>query len=132
MTVVVVLESDRGRVRDGAVEADLVEPPHPVQGGELDVVDVVPWPLEAEALGFVEPDERFSESVIVRIADGPDRRDSAGVDEAVRVPDRRVLGGLNRSSQHLDGGGVDGKASRMDERVDGPFADEVSGCAIAA
>jgi len=37
------------------------------------------------------------------------------------------LGGFNWLSQHLDGGGVDGQASGLDEGVDGPFADEVAG-----
>ena len=38
-----------------------------------------------------------------------------------------MTGGFNWSSQHLDRGGCDGQASRMDEGVDGPFADEVAG-----
>ncbi len=40
--------------------------------------------------------------------------------------------GLNRSSQHLDCGGVYGQASGMDEGVDGQGADEVAGEAVAA
>jgi hypothetical protein len=41
-------------------------------------------------------------------------------------------GGFNRSSQHLDGGGVDGQAGRMDEGVDGSVADEVTGSAVSS
>jgi putative transposase len=41
-------------------------------------------------------------------------------------------GGFNWSSQHLDRGGVDGQASRVDAGADGPLADEVSGEAIAS
>jgi putative transposase len=45
--------------------------------------------------------------------------------------DRGSQGGLNWSSQHLEDGGCDGQASRMDGFVDGPFADEVARCAGA-
>ena len=46
--------------------------------------------------------------------------------------DRGALGGFNWSLQHLEGGGVDGQASGVDEGVDGPVGDEVAGCAVAA
>ncbi|MBK5287408.1 MAG: site-specific integrase [Acidimicrobiia bacterium] len=45
--------------------------------------------------------------------------------------DRRYLTGFNWWSQHFDRGGVDGKASGVDEGVDGQVADEVAGCAVA-
>jgi len=42
--------------------------------------------------------------------------------------DRGSQGGFNRSSQHLDGGGVDGQACRVDDGVNGLIAEEgVSG-----
>ena len=41
-------------------------------------------------------------------------------------------GGFNCSSQHPDLGGVDGQAGRVDEDLDGPFADEVAGEAFAS
>jgi hypothetical protein len=40
--------------------------------------------------------------------------------------------GFNWSLQHLDLGGVDGKAGGMDGGVDGPLGDEVSGAAVVA
>jgi putative transposase len=46
--------------------------------------------------------------------------------------DRGTQGGFNWSSQHLDGGGVDGQAGGMDEGVDGQVGDEVSGGAVVA
>jgi hypothetical protein len=46
--------------------------------------------------------------------------------------DRGAQGGFNRSSQHLDSGGVDGQASWVDDGVDGAVADEVAGCAGAS
>jgi len=46
--------------------------------------------------------------------------------------DRGSQGGFNRSSQHFTGEVVDGQASWMDEGVDGAFADEVAGGAVAS
>jgi hypothetical protein len=56
VTVVVGLELDWWDVADGAVQPGLVEPVHPAQGGELEVVDASPGPFVADALGLVEPD----------------------------------------------------------------------------
>jgi|SRR5450830_1719111 hypothetical protein len=46
--------------------------------------------------------------------------------------DRGSQGGFNRSSQHLDRGGVDGQTGRVDEGVDGQVGDEVAGGAVAS
>jgi hypothetical protein len=46
--------------------------------------------------------------------------------------DRGSEGEFNRSSQHLEYGGVDGSAGGVDEGVDGQVADEVAGGAGAA
>jgi putative transposase len=46
--------------------------------------------------------------------------------------DRGSEGGFNRSSQHLDSGGVDGQAGWVDDGVDWAVADEVAGCAGAS
>ena len=46
--------------------------------------------------------------------------------------DQGVQGGLNWSSQHVDRGGADGKASWVDDGVDGQGTDEVAGEAIAS
>jgi len=61
-------------------------------------------------------------------------RARAGHDTSALVHhcDRGVQGGFNWSSQHLDCGGVDGQASRVDEGVDGQVADEVAGGAVAS
>ena len=63
VTVVGVLELDRGDVVDLAVDADLVEPLHPVQGGELKVVDAMPGSVVADALGLVEADHALGHGV---------------------------------------------------------------------
>jgi putative transposase len=51
----------------------------------------------------------------------------------VHHTDHGTQGGFNRSSQHLDSGGVDdGQASWVDDGVDWAVADEVAGCAGAS
>ena len=49
-----------------------------------------------------------------------------------KVLHRRNQSGFNWSLQHLDEEVVDGQASRVDEGVDGAFAYEVAGCAVAS
>jgi putative transposase len=58
-----------------------------------------------------------------------DGRDLAGL---IHHTDAGSQGGFNRSSQHLDSGGVDGQASGVDDGVDRAVADEVAGCAGAS
>jgi hypothetical protein len=63
------------------------------------------------------------------------RRDRAGhpaEDGLVHHSDAGSQGGFNWSSQHLNCGGGYGKASGLDDDVDGAVADEVAGCAIAS
>ncbi|CAM04219.1 putative transposase [Saccharopolyspora erythraea NRRL 2338] len=50
----------------------------------------------------------------------------------VHHSDKGCQYGFNWSSQHLDRGGVDGQASRLDEGADGAGADEVAGEAVAS
>jgi putative transposase len=45
--------------------------------------------------------------------------------------DHGSQGGFNWSSQHLDHGGVDGQAGRVDDGIDRALADEVAGSAVA-
>ncbi|MEU4836589.1 hypothetical protein AB0G16_38720, partial [Streptosporangium sp. NPDC023615] len=54
------------------------------------------------------------------------------VDGVVFHSDRGSEGGFNRSSQHLDLGGVDGSAIWMDAGVDGAVTDEVAGRSSAS
>jgi len=56
----------------------------------------------------------------------------ATLESVVAHSDRGSQGGFKRSSQHLDGGGVDGEACWMDEGIDRSGADEVAGEAVAA
>jgi len=52
--------------------------------------------------------------------------------DAIFHSDRGCQGGFNWSSQHLDRGGVDGKATWVEYRVDRAVADEVAGSAVLA
>jgi len=57
---------------------------------------------------------------------------TCGFDPLTRQLGAGMLGEFNRSSQHLEFGGVDGPASRVDEGVDGQIGDEVAGQAVAS
>lgn len=77
-----------------AVEAVLVEPVHPGEGGELELVDVVPdsWRLGAvDALGLVEAVGGLGQRVVVGIGDGPDARAGADLIEPLGEPHTREL-----------------------------------------
>ena len=52
--------------------------------------------------------------------------------ELIGHADAGSQGGFKRSSQHLDRGGVDGQASRVDDGAHGAVGDEVAGCAVAS
>jgi transposase InsO family protein len=53
-------------------------------------------------------------------------------EDLIHHSDAGSQGDFNRSSQHLDPGGVDGQASGMDDGVDGQGPDEVAGEAVAS
>jgi hypothetical protein len=61
----------------------MVEPVHPAEGGELEVVDAAPGPVAADALELVEPDKGLGLGVVVGVADGADGGDDAGLGESV-------------------------------------------------
>ena len=67
------------------VKSPVVEPLDVAECRCLDVFGVTPWPLAFDELSLVEPVEALSESVIVRIADGPDRGACADFSEAFGV-----------------------------------------------
>ena len=89
--VVGILVLDGCGVADGAVAAVRVEPVHPAACGEFEVIDGVEWAVVADAFRFVEPVRALSEGVVIRISDGPDRRERSDVIETTPVDDRGVL-----------------------------------------
>jgi hypothetical protein len=72
VTGVEVLVFDRWDVAGLAVETPVVVPVDVLGHGDLEVVDVLPWPLVADKFGLEQRVERLGEGVVIRIAPGPD------------------------------------------------------------
>ncbi len=87
------LELCWGHVVAVAVQALLVEPVHPGEGRELELVDAVPargvGPVDA--LGLVEPVRGLGERVVVAVRNRPDRGLGADLVEAFGESHRRKL-----------------------------------------
>ena len=47
----------------------MVEPVHPLKGGDLDGLKAAPWTEAADDLGLEQPDHRLGERVVVAVAD---------------------------------------------------------------
>jgi hypothetical protein len=73
-TVVGGLELRRWDIVESSVQLAGVEPVHPPEGGQLNVVDVAPRPAPADELGLVEAVDGLGEGVIEAVADGADGR----------------------------------------------------------
>jgi hypothetical protein len=58
--------------------------------GDLEVVDVLPWPLVADKFGLEQRVERLGEGVVIRIALGPDGGHRVGLFQAPGIGDRTV------------------------------------------
>ena len=69
----------------------MVEPVDPLQGGVLDLVQALPWPVPANQFGLVQADDRLGQGVVVAVAAGADRGDRAGLGQAFGVADGEVL-----------------------------------------
>ena len=69
----------------------MVEPVHPVEGGELDGFQRAPRSAPPDDLGLVEAVDRLGQGVVVAVADAADRGLDAGIGEALGVADRDVL-----------------------------------------
>jgi hypothetical protein len=72
-------------------QAPVVEPVHPFERGELDGVDVLPWPSASNDLGLEQPDDGLGESVVIRVADASNRSLDSRAGEPLGLPDREVL-----------------------------------------
>ncbi|WP_439678168.1 IS3 family transposase [Embleya sp. MST-111070] len=71
-------------------------------------------------------------SLVVDAIEAAVRTRGGSVVGVVFHSDRGSQGGFNWSSQHLEGGGVDGQAGGMDAGVDGQGRDEVAGKALTS
>ena len=111
------------------MEPAVVVPVDPAGGGVFDVGDgLVRAVVEdggAHAFGFVEPVNRLHQGVVVGIANGPDRWGDLLEREVLGQHHGRVLAGLNRWKQHLNGGCC-GKTIELDEGSDWASADAVA------
>jgi transposase InsO family protein len=67
----------------------IVEPVDPFERGELDGLNAAPRAAGANDLGLEQPDHRFGERVVVRIADAADRTLDPGRRQALGVADRQ-------------------------------------------
>ena len=91
VTVVGVFEFGWWDVAAVFVEASVVEPVDPFQGGDLDVVGGAPRPSRFDQFGLVEAVDRLGQRVVVAVAGGPDRGVDAGLGESFGVGDGGVL-----------------------------------------
>jgi putative transposase len=105
---------------------DLTE--HPTAEGKL-YLCAIKDACSNRIVGYSINERMTSQLAVDALANAVALRRPAGT---IVHSDRGSQGGLNWSSQHLDRGGADGKASRVDDGVDGPVADEVTGGAFAA
>ena len=78
----------------------MVEPLDPFQRRQLHRLKMAPGAASANDLGLVQSDGRFRERVVIAVANASDGGLDAGLNQPLRIPDREVLGGFKRSSQH--------------------------------
>jgi len=76
LAVVLGLVFDRWKVAQGGVQSGGVEPVDPVQGGQLEVVDAVPWTVAADEFGLVEADQALGLAVVVGVPPARSPKDS--------------------------------------------------------
>ena len=89
---VAFLDFGRRDVADGLQQPAIVKPVNPLEGCELDPLEVAPRAPTMNDLGFVEAVDRFGEGVVVGVADAADRGLDPGFGEALRIFDGNILG----------------------------------------
>jgi hypothetical protein len=75
----------------GAVEASVVVPVDPFQGGEFDVVEAFPGSAVVDQFGFEQADLGFGQRVVQSVTDRADAGRDAGVGQALGEGDGGVL-----------------------------------------
>ena len=88
-------------IPDRTEQATIVEPVHPFEGSELDILEASPRPPLSDHLRFVEADDRLGESIVVAVADASDGGRDPGLGEALAVFDRDVLDALGAMQRAL-------------------------------
>jgi hypothetical protein len=92
VTVVEIFVLGWWEVAAPGVQALLVVPVDPLEGGVLDVVEAAPGTATSDELGLVEAVEGLGCGVVEGVALGADRGDRTCGGEAFGVADREVLG----------------------------------------
>jgi hypothetical protein len=85
------LELDGRNVPDWLEQSSGVEPGHPVQCRELDVVHAAPRTATTNDLGLVQPDDCLGHRVVVGVTDAPHRRLDPSFGQSLGVANREVL-----------------------------------------
>ena len=71
---VVCLSLGRRDIPDGFEESDVVEPVHPLQGGQFQGLPGFPGAPAMNQLGFVQPVDGLGQGVVIAVATATDRR----------------------------------------------------------
>jgi hypothetical protein len=71
----------RRHVPDRLEQSSRVEPVHPPQRSEFNVIEMPPRPFQSDHLSLEESDDGFGECIVVRIAATADRRFNPRVGE---------------------------------------------------
>jgi len=91
LTVVEVFDLGRWSLADLAVQATMVEPVDVLEGGELQLIEGAPGPAPSDQLALVEPDGRFGDRVVDRIADRSHRWCRTDLSQALGETNGREL-----------------------------------------
>lgn len=70
------------------MQAGVVEPPDPFQGGEFNLLDGAPWLAGFDQLGLEQPVDGFRQSVVIAVADRSGRCLDTQVREAFGIAQR--------------------------------------------
>ena len=81
----------RRNVSDGLQKAAVVEPVDPFERGEFHGFEVAPWCSPMDDLGLLSTVDCFGESIVIGIADAPDRRLDARLRQPLRISDGHIL-----------------------------------------
>src|SRR3954463_4873564 len=81
----------RRQITDRLEETAVIEPVHPLEGREFDVLQASPGTAMPDELGLVQPVDRLGQRVVVGVATAAHGRCDAGIGEPIRVADRQVL-----------------------------------------
>jgi hypothetical protein len=88
-------------VADGLEQAPVIEPVDPFQCCELGGLEGTPGSPSVDHFGLVESVDGFGQRIVVAVTDTSDRWLDVSLGKSLGILDREVLGGFNRSSQHV-------------------------------